>query len=107
MAESLPTRCPNCGAELKMDDSTPPSACTRCGGQIRAEAESTQAGDVPRQCSIEQRTAILDEQIGQLVRRGYRVTSRTPTTAQLVKPKEFSLLWACLLYTSPSPRDRS
>ena len=47
-----------------------------------------------QQLSIEQRTAILEQHIGQLIRHGYRVISRTETTVQLVKPKEFSLLWA-------------
>ena len=47
-----------------------------------------------QQPSAEQRTALLERHIGELIRRGYRVTSRTETTAQLVKPKEFSLLWA-------------
>jgi LysM repeat protein len=48
------------------------------------------------QLSVEERTALLERHIRHLVRRGYRVTSRTEVTAQLVKPKEFSLLWALI-----------
>jgi hypothetical protein len=48
------------------------------------------------QLSIEQRAALLERHIAQFVARGYRVTSRTEATAQLVRPKEFSFLWALL-----------
>lgn len=44
--------------------------------------------------SIEDRSGILDREVGSYVRRGYRVVSRTPTTAQLVRPKVFSRVWA-------------
>ncbi len=44
--------------------------------------------------SIEERRTILQREINNYVRRGYRVVSQTDTTAQLVKPKRFSLLWA-------------
>jgi len=96
MAEPLGARCPDCGRQLETDGFTLLSTCPHCGLVIRVDAESTQAGDMAQEPSIEQRTAILEEQIGQLVRQGYRVISRTQTTAQLVKPKEFSLLWALL-----------
>ena len=46
--------------------------------------------------SLAERTATLDSIVARYVRRGYRVVSRTPTTAQLVKPKNFSCLWATL-----------
>jgi hypothetical protein len=39
-------------------------------------------------------SAVLDAEIAKYIRQGYRVISRTPTTAQLVKPKKLSLLWA-------------
>lgn len=42
------------------------------------------------------RESLLDQEIQGYVRRGYRVVGRTPTTAQLVKPKQFSLLLALL-----------
>jgi uncharacterized membrane protein len=38
----------------------------------------------------------LQEQIRWYVRHGYRVVNQTATTAQLVKPKRFSFLWAIL-----------
>lgn len=37
--------------------------------------------------------AALQAEINAWVRRGYRVISQTDTTAQLVKPKRFSLFW--------------
>lgn len=40
--------------------------------------------------------AILDQEVSNYVRKGYRVVSRTPTTAQLVRPKQFSCLLATL-----------
>lgn len=43
------------------------------------------------------RTALLDKEIGNYAKRGYRVISRTPTTAQLLRPKTFSFLW-CLFW---------
>lgn len=42
------------------------------------------------------RAALLDQEIGKYARQGYRVITRTPTTAQLVRPKKFSLLWALI-----------
>lgn len=42
------------------------------------------------------RQALLDQEVQKYVRRGYRVIARTSTTAQLVKPKQFSLLIALL-----------
>lgn len=44
--------------------------------------------------SESERTAILEREIAQYASQGYRVTVRTATTAQLVKPKEFSVLAA-------------
>ena len=40
--------------------------------------------------SLEERSAILDVAVMKYVRIGYEVRSRTQTTVQLVKPKEFS-----------------
>ena len=42
--------------------------------------------------TAEAREAALDAEVRACVRRGYRVLARTPTTAQLVKPKRFSFL---------------
>jgi hypothetical protein len=41
-----------------------------------------------------ERSEILDEEIEGLTIRGYRVVSRTATSAQLLRPKVFSLAWA-------------
>lgn len=38
--------------------------------------------------------AILQAEIERYVEKGYRVTSQTARSAQLVKPKKFSILWA-------------
>lgn len=42
------------------------------------------------------RRQILEKEVASYSRRGYRVVSQTDTTAQLVKPKQFSFLWATL-----------
>lgn len=52
----------------------------------------------PQELSIEERTGILERHIGEWVKRGYQVVSRTDTTAQLVKPKDFNFLWAILWF---------
>jgi len=44
--------------------------------------------------SLEERRAILQREINNYVRRGFRVVSQTDTTAQLIKPKRISLFWA-------------
>lgn len=36
----------------------------------------------------------LEDRIQYYVRRGYRVVNRTETTAQLLRPKTFSFVWA-------------
>ena len=48
--------------------------------------------------SIEERRTILDREIKRYIKRGFRVINRTDTTAQLVKPKKFSFLWALLWF---------
>jgi len=40
----------------------------------------------------------LQAEINQYVRKGYQVVSQTETTAQLVKPKRFSLVWFFLFF---------
>lgn len=39
--------------------------------------------------TTEERTAILEREVSKYVKRRFRVVARTPTTAQLVKPKRF------------------
>ena len=48
--------------------------------------------------TLEERKSILEKQISILSQRGYSVTSRTDTTATLLKPKEFSFIWALLWF---------
>lgn len=43
--------------------------------------------------TLDQRRAILQKEINNYIRQGYRVVSQTDTTAQLVKPKRFSWFW--------------
>ncbi len=43
-------------------------------------------------------TAALQTQINEYVRKGYVVQSQTETSAQLVKPKVFSFVWAFLWF---------
>ena len=43
-------------------------------------------------------TAALQTQINEYARQGYIVQSQTETSAQLVKPKSFSFLWAFLWF---------
>lgn len=57
----------------------------------------TVSPDPPRVPLTEgERAARLDVEIQRYVARGYRLVSRTPTTAQLVKPKEFNVGCAVL-----------
>lgn len=46
---------------------------------------------------LEARRAILEREIASYIKKGYRVLSQTDTSAQLLKPKRFSLLLAVLL----------
>lgn len=48
--------------------------------------------------SVQERSNILDNEVRNYVRRGYRVESRIPTAAQLLRPKKFSFLWALLWF---------
>lgn len=48
--------------------------------------------------ALEYRQALLDQEIDKYVKMGYRIVSQTQTTAQLVKPKKFSLIWAGLWF---------
>ena len=45
-----------------------------------------------------ERKNILEDAIAYYVRQGYRVSSQTENTAQLIKPKQFSLLAAIILF---------
>lgn len=45
---------------------------------------------------MEQIHPALQKEIDRYVKQGYRVVSQTSTTAQLIRPKTFSCLWASL-----------
>jgi hypothetical protein len=45
-----------------------------------------------------ERSRLLDDAVGRYLPRGFFARLRTPTTAQLVKPKRFSFLWAFLWF---------
>ena len=47
---------------------------------------------------LEERSAILDAEVMKYARMGYEVRARTQTTAQLVKPKKFSFIWALVWF---------
>lgn len=49
-----------------------------------------------KELTFDERRAILDKVIARYSRQGYRVLNRTDTTAQLVRPKQFSCLAATL-----------
>lgn len=42
--------------------------------------------------------AILQAEVNRYVGKGFRVTSQTPRTAQLIKPKKFSVIWAVIWF---------
>lgn len=46
--------------------------------------------------SDEDRSAILEAEVQRFVAQGYRVAARSPTTAQLVRPKTFNVVAAVL-----------
>jgi Ca2+/Na+ antiporter len=50
----------------------------------------------PEPVGSAERTRLLEEELSEYSRDGFFVRHRADTTAQLVKPKKFSLLWALL-----------
>lgn len=46
--------------------------------------------------TLEQRKDILNREVAKLSKKGWHIVSQTDTTAQLLKPKKFSFLWAIL-----------
>jgi len=53
---------------------------------------------MPEPLPLEKRKEILEREIGIYGKRGFHVVSRTDTTAQLMRPKQFSCLWATLWF---------
>ena len=85
--------CADCGYENSPHRTT----CKKCHVNLEeAQYKASQATLTGERLSIEERSEILGREINRYVRQGYRVVSRTDTTAQLVKPKEFSLFWAII-----------
>jgi hypothetical protein len=62
------------------------------GGQATSPAVSSEP------LTEDERLRILEVQIGHYTRRGYFVRERTASTAQLIKPRTFSFLWALLWF---------
>lgn len=50
----------------------------------------------PQAKTLDERRRILQSEVQRYIGRGFRVISQTETTAQLVRPKRFSFLWAFL-----------
>lgn len=46
--------------------------------------------------SIEERRVILQQEINKYIKKKYRVINQTDTTAQLLRPKIFSIVWFVL-----------
>ncbi len=76
--------CPVC--EHRVSDQA--RACPSCGHPI-AEGSAPLAPIAANR---------LDGEIARYVEAGYRITERTPTSAQLVRPKTFSFVWAFLWF---------
>ena len=84
--------CPHCAEPIRREA----VVCRYCGRDLRTPAPAQLAKSQAPGLPIEQRTAFLDQQIRQYANRGFRVISRSETTAQLVKPKKFSFILAAL-----------
>jgi len=78
--------CPECTAQVS--DHAP--ACPHCGYPFTGIRHA----GLPAVVETDPRQPIFEERITEFVLRGYRVVSRTETTAQLVRPKVFSFFWA-------------
>lgn len=52
----------------------------------------------PKLVSIEERRAIVQKWVAHFSAQGWRAVSVTDTSASLVRPKVFSLVWSCLWF---------
>ena len=68
----------------------------RMDGRCRAGSDRGNSVSEQKTLTTDERCAILDKAVQRYVKQGFRVVSRTDTTAQLVKPKSFGCLWILL-----------
>ena len=89
--------CPKC-SQLNTDLRI---TCKSCGINLREANAEIESSDDDAEIQLSERSDILSHEINKYANFGYRIVSRTETSAQLVKPKEFSfiaaLLWFILL----------
>ena len=85
--------CPNCGHSNSPHRVT----CKECGQNLKDPLIQSTAVTHELELSAQEASAILDREVAKYVERGFRVISRTDATAQLVKPKSFSMLWFFIL----------
>lgn len=74
------------------------SAAEHQNGRGTGDAKSFTRGCpmTTQELSLDRRREILQREISKYVKKGFRVASQTDTTAQLIKPKKFSLLIAII-----------
>lgn len=82
-------RCGNCGKKVPAGH----ARCPRCGGvpvdRMAAGVDAALDAIDPAAVRVADPAVLLQAAVDDYVRRGFRVVSQTPTTAQLVKPKTF------------------
>jgi len=81
-------KCPQCGANVSARN----RKCPACGAPLVASQSNQAPGPALSTPTI------LEAEIARYTQRGYRVLSRTDTSAQLLRPKKFSFLWALLWF---------
>lgn len=83
--------CKYCAKTVARGDAT----CRWCGRDLLSESAIVEA-DHPLE--LTERRAVLQTRIAAYVASGYRMLAQTETTAQLVRPKEFSFLLAAVSF---------
>jgi len=81
--------CPHCGLVNHPQRKT----CHQCHGDLMAEP--AKVSDVP--LSVDERRALLDQEVVRHAGHGWRVTTRSDTSAQLVKEKKVNGCLAIIL----------